>query len=237
MECARRVCQMLLCMRKSDVRADYVLLKPSVDPDLQELQEFLHEHFDDLGVTSTDLANYTKDREVIGHLLKLMPIYKQCQNKCMFLKGYLSDQCRPHTRPSAEVECRKSQRILEALDVVMLKLIIGEFTISDDESLEKLLDKFSADQATLCEVQRVMGLVDMDVEKSSSIMAAAAATSTCPEAAELSVIEEEDEEDAGDDEVVALMERSPSAPQQAPTEPRAKKKKGSQPEAVAVPGS
>ncbi|AEV80921.1 tegument protein UL51 [Saimiriine betaherpesvirus 4] len=221
MECFRRFCQILWCARKVDPRADYVLLKPSEDVELQELQEFLQQHFDQLGVTNGDMSNYARDKSVVEHLLKLMPIYKQCQTKCTFLKSYLSEHCRPHMRPSAEVECRKSQRIMEALDVVILKLIIGEFTMSEDESLEMLLDKFSADQATLCEVQKVMGLVDMDREKSSSML------TTSSEVAEI---------DLGtvDDAVVSMIKNSPEVPLQPLMEVKVKKKEKT---LLAVPGS
>ncbi|AAM00710.1 tegument protein UL51 [Panine betaherpesvirus 2] len=176
MELARRLCGFLLCRRRPAPVADYVLLQPSEDVELRELQAFLEENFKQLDITPEDLRSFSRDTEVVNHLLKLVPLYRQCQSKCLFLKGYLADGCLPHTRPAAEVECRKSQRILEALDILILKLVVGEFVMSDTESLEMLLDKFSTDQASLLEVQKVMGLVDMDCEKSAFMLDAAASS-------------------------------------------------------------
>lgn len=147
MQLAQRLCELLMCRRKAAPVADYVLLQPSEDVELRELQAFLDENFKQLEITPADLRTFSRDTDVVNHLLKLLPLYRQCQSKCAFLKGYLSEGCLPHTRPAAEVECKKSQRILEALDILILKLVVGEFAMSEADSLEMLLDKFSTDQA------------------------------------------------------------------------------------------
>ncbi|QTT59116.1 tegument protein UL51 [Human betaherpesvirus 5] len=180
MQLAQRLCELLMCRRKAAPVADYVLLQPSEDVELRELQAFLDENFKQLEITPADLRTFSRDTDVVNHLLKLLPLYRQCQSKCAFLKGYLSEGCLPHTRPAAEVECKKSQRILEALDILILKLVVGEFAMSEADSLEMLLDKFSTDQASLVEVQRVMGLVDMDCEKSAYMLEAGAAATVAP---------------------------------------------------------
>ncbi|QQL09701.1 Ba100.1 [Baboon cytomegalovirus] len=200
MELARRLCGFLGCRRRISERADYVLLQPSEDMNLQEMQGFFEENFSTLGITPEDLKTFAKDQEVVKHLLKLIPLYRQCQMKCRLLQDYLADNCQPHTRPAAEVENQKSQRILHALDVMMLKLVVGEFSMSEDDTLEVLLNKFSTDQLALCEVQKVMGLVDMDCDQSASILDAAAAAS-----ADKVVVEE----DILNDEVLAMIPHVP----------------------------
>ncbi|AEV80607.1 tegument protein UL51 [Cercopithecine betaherpesvirus 5] len=191
MDLARRLCGVFTCQRRVSQSADYVLLQPSEDMNVQEMHCFFEENFSTLGITPEDLKTFAKDQEVTKHLLKLIPLYRQCQMKCRLLQDFLSDNCQPHTRPAAEVENQKSQRIIQALDVMILKLVVGEFAMSEDDTLEVLLNKFSTDQVALCEVQKVMGLVDMDCDQSTSILDAAGATAMDEVAANGDVLNDE----------------------------------------------
>lgn len=145
-------------------------MRPCQDVELTDLEAFLRDNFSDVGIGCSDLTSFTKDSEVVRHLLRLLPIYKQCMSKYVFLSDFLENHCRPHMRPAAEIECQKSKRVLETLDVVMLKLVIGEFSLSENEGVETLLEKFSADQSTLLEIDRVERLIDMDRQESKRLM-------------------------------------------------------------------
>lgn len=160
----------MVCKRRIHHGSDYILLKGDVDVDMADLQHFLKENFRDVGILTNDVASFNKDSEVIKHLLRLLPMYKQCMSKYVFLSGFLDNGCRSHMRKAAEIECQKSKRVLEVLDVLMLKLVIGEFSMTETDTLEKLLDKFSADQSTLCEVEKIERLIDIDREESGRLM-------------------------------------------------------------------
>ncbi|AKT72746.1 Cy100.1 [Cynomolgus cytomegalovirus] len=230
MDLARRLWGFLSCQRRASAGADYVLLRPSEDVNMQEMQSFFEENFGTLGITPEDLKAFANDDEVTKHLLKLIPLYRHCQVKCRMLQDYLADSCQPHTRPAAEVENQKSQRIMQALDVMILKLVVGEFSMSEDDTLEVLLNKFSTDQVALCEVQKVMGLVDMDCDQSTSILDAAAAAAAanaenCSAAAEggidesvLAMIPHPPQE-----ELPVVEEVCPPTPIPPPSKPKRKK--------------
>lgn len=166
-------CGALFCFHRDRRRYrgdDYVLLKPCADVETTDLENFLKENFSDLGIGPSDISNFARDGDVIKHLLRLLPIYKQCMSKYVFLRQFLSSQCRPHMRSAAEIECQKSKRVLDTLDVVMLKLVIGDFSLSESEGVEKLLEKFSVDQSTLLEIEKLERLIDMDRQESERLM-------------------------------------------------------------------
>lgn len=146
------------------------MLKSGEDVDLAELEAFLRGNFETLGISTTDLSEIDRESEVTRHLLRLLPVYKRCVRRHNRLDRLLANQCRPHLRAAAEIECQKSKRVMEALDVIILKLLVGEFALSDDDSVERLLEKFSVDQSTLCEVGKITRLIDMDCESSRRLM-------------------------------------------------------------------
>lgn len=146
------------------------MLKSSENADVEELEGFLKDNFENLGISMTDLAEIDRESEIVKHLLKLLPVYKRCVRRHSKLDKLLSNQCRPHLRNAAEIECQKSRRVMEALDIVILKLLVGEFSFSEDDSIEHLLEKFSVDQNTLCEVSKIVRLIDMDLESSRKLM-------------------------------------------------------------------
>lgn len=166
----RRLCGWFRCNWRVSDRDEYVLLKSGEDVEMADLEEFLRDNFNNMGVGPSDLAALSRDSDVMRHLLSLLPVYRQCMSRYVFLDKLLSGQCLPHMRPAAEVECEKSKRVLQTLDVLMLKLIIGEFSIAEGDTLEKLLDKFSADQSTLCEIGKILRLINMDRQESQVLM-------------------------------------------------------------------
>lgn len=170
MECLRRFFGFLSCRRKRFHGGEYVLLKPTDDVDLVDLDSFIRENFSNLGIARSDLVEFDRESEVTKHLLRLLPVYRQCMLRHTRLDQLLTNHCRPHLRSAAEVEQRKSKRVMEMLDVIILKLLVGEFSLSDDESVERLLEKFSMDQSTLCEVEKIARLVDLDREKSGKLL-------------------------------------------------------------------
>lgn len=171
-----------MCRRRVHGGEEYVLLRPAQDVDVEELQSFLRDNFEGLGIRAIDLTSFSKDSEMTRHLIKLLPVYRQCTAKHAFLKQFLQNQCKPHMRVAAEIECEKSKRILDTLDVMILKLVIGEFSLSsEDGSLERLLEKFSADQTTLCELERIERLVSMDRKESRRLMETEAAAEVLEE--------------------------------------------------------
>lgn len=168
--CFRRMWDFARCRRTFHDGSEYVALRSTEDLEVTELEAFLRDNFENLGVSAADLAEIDRDSEVVRHLLRLLPVYKRCVRRSSRLDRLLSSHCRPHLRTAAEIECQKSKRVVEALDVVILKLVVGEFSLSDDDSIEKLLEKFSVDQSTLCEVGKIARLIDMDRENSRRLM-------------------------------------------------------------------
>lgn len=63
----------------------------------------------------------------------------------------------------------KAKKILETLDVVFMKIMIGEFTICSD-NVNQLLNKFSIDQTTLCDMEKINTLIDLDEENSKRLL-------------------------------------------------------------------
>lgn len=185
MRYVRRLCE-AVCWRNGKTKRyrgeEYILLRPCQDVELSDLETFLRENFSDLGIGCSDLTNFTKDSEVVRHLLRLLPVYKQCMSKYVFLTDFLENRCRPHMRPAAEIECQKSKRVLETLDVVMLKLVIGDFSLSENEGVDRLIEKFSTDQSTLLEIERLERLIDMDRQESKHLMNTEVADATRAEA-------------------------------------------------------
>lgn len=168
--CLRRFLDFALCRRTIKNGSEYVVLKSGEDVDVAELESFLRNNFENLGISPTDLTEIDRESEVTKHLLRLLPVYKRCVKRHSRLDRLLANQCRPHLRAAAEIECQKSKRVMEALDVIILKLLVGEFALSDEDSVEKLLEKFSVDQSTLCEVGKIVRLIDMDCESSRRLM-------------------------------------------------------------------
>lgn len=151
--------------------AEYVPLKSAeTTVDLDDLEEFVRSTFSDVSITRNDLLAFRRDSEVADRLLRLMPFYKHCAAKCDCLERFLAAPCKSHMRPPAEVELQKCKRVLQTLDVIMLKLVIGEFSFADADSLEGLLEKFSTDQSTLCEVEKLERLIMLDEEESKLLM-------------------------------------------------------------------
>ncbi|AFX83385.1 B71 [Murid betaherpesvirus 8] len=168
--CFRRFIDFALCRRKIRDGSEYIVLRSAEDVDVVELEAFLKDNFENLGITPTDLSEIDREAEVTRHLLRLLPVYKRCVRRYTKLDRLLSNDCRPHLRAAAETECQKSKKVIQALDVVILKLLVGEFSLSDEDSIEKLLEKFSVDQNTLCEVGKIERLIDMDRESSQRLM-------------------------------------------------------------------
>lgn len=173
--CLRRFCEIFICRRRARAGDDYILLTTEQDADVVELESFIRDNFSDMGLRAADIATFARDGEVMRHLLRLLPIYKQCAARHEFLAEFLETRCRPHMRPAAEVECQKSRRIVEILDILMLKLVVGEFSLSETDTLERLLEKFSVDQTTLCEVEKIERLINMDRHESAKLMTTEAA--------------------------------------------------------------
>ncbi|AWV68156.1 M71 protein [Murid betaherpesvirus 1] len=168
--CWKRMLDFALCRRTIRDGSEYIVLRADEDVDIAELEGFLKDNFGNLGVSSADLSEIDRESEVTKHLLRLLPVYKRCVRRQTRLDRLLSNQCRPHLRNAAEIECQKSKRVMQALDIVILKLLVGEFTLSDEDSVEKLLEKFSVDQSTLCEVGRIVRLIDMDRENTQRLV-------------------------------------------------------------------
>lgn len=168
--CFARIWDFLRCKRKYRDGAEYIVLKSSDDVDVEELECFLKDNFENLGISMSDLTEIDRESEITRHLLKLLPVYKRCVRRYSRLDKLLSNKCKPHLRNAAEIECQKSKRVVEALDIVMLKLLVGEFSFSEEDSIERLLEKFSVDQTTLCEVSKIVRLIDMDLESSRKLM-------------------------------------------------------------------
>ncbi|CCE56741.1 M71 protein [Murid betaherpesvirus 1] len=168
--CWRRMLDFALCRRTIRDGSEYIVLRADEDVDMAELEGFLKDNFGNLGVSSADLSEIDRESEVTKHLLRLLPVYKRCVRRQTRLDRLLANQCRPHLRNAAEIECQKSKRVMQALDIVILKLLVGEFTLSDEDSVERLLEKFSVDQSTLCEVGRIVRLIDMDRENTQRLV-------------------------------------------------------------------
>nr|WEG68792.1 tegument protein UL51 [Mastomys natalensis cytomegalovirus 1]WEG68928.1 tegument protein UL51 [Mastomys natalensis cytomegalovirus 1]WEG71156.1 tegument protein UL51 [Mastomys natalensis cytomegalovirus 1] len=197
--CLKRLLDFALCRRTIHGGSEYIVLKSSEDVDVAELEVFLRENFENLGISATDLTEIDREAEVTRHLLRLLPVYKRCVRRHTKLDRLLANQCRPHLRAAAEIECQKSKKVMETLDVVILKLLVGQFSLSDDDSVERLLEKFSVDQTTLCEVGKIVRLIDMDRENTKRL-----------------VSHGDSESDMGLDPILYELENAPSVPDSVP---------------------
>nr|WEG69756.1 tegument protein UL51 [Mastomys natalensis cytomegalovirus 3]WEG69896.1 tegument protein UL51 [Mastomys natalensis cytomegalovirus 3]WEG70036.1 tegument protein UL51 [Mastomys natalensis cytomegalovirus 3]WEG70176.1 tegument protein UL51 [Mastomys natalensis cytomegalovirus 3]WEG70316.1 tegument protein UL51 [Mastomys natalensis cytomegalovirus 3] len=198
--CFRRFMDFALCRRTIRGGSEYIMLKSSDDVEMAELEDFIKDNFDNMGISASDLSEIDRESEVTKHLLKLLPVYKRCVKRHTKLERLLANRCRPHLRTAAEIECQKSKRVTEALDIVILKLLVGEFAFSEDESVEKLLEKFSIDQSTLCEVGKIVRLIDMDRESSQRLLT------------------EGDVFDVESDNIISELEAAPDVPASNPGE-------------------
>lgn len=167
------------------------------------MEAILEERFEAFGLTRHDIDELRRDNSVTAHMLQLLPIYKQCMQNYSVLSKVLKDKCHPHMRSAAETECYKSLRILEVLDVIILKLLVGEFSVPEQDSLNRLLEKFSADQNTLCEVQRIRQLVSMDGLDTQRLMSSVAGM-------------DEREVDQITDQLIRDISRLPPIPEEPP---------------------
>ncbi|APZ76273.1 tegument protein [Murid herpesvirus 3] len=148
--------------------SDYYLLINDDYPEMSELEDFIESQYKDFGIYKNDIINNRTDNEVFASLYKILPIYKRTKLKYQIIEKYMPT-CLPHMRDALQVEYKKAKKILEALDVVFLKSIIGEFSICTD-NLDCLINKFSTDQSTLCDVNKILNLVEMDGETSKKIL-------------------------------------------------------------------
>lgn len=150
------------------IRKDYQLLTPSDDVQLEELQDFIDTTYKEFGVYKNDIISCQKDDEVIQTLLKLLPLYKKTKVKYETLDRYTT-ACPAHVKEALRIEHMKAKKILDTLDIVFLKHIIGEFSTCS-EHLSQLLEKFTVDQTTLCDMEKIMNLIDIDEQNSKKLL-------------------------------------------------------------------
>ncbi|ANC96584.1 tegument protein UL51 [macacine betaherpesvirus 9] len=146
---------------------NYRVLHPNIS-ESDELLEFLEMKYSDFGLLKHDIINYEKDTETFKTLLQLLPIYKKTKIRYTLMDRCFVN-CPNHIKDALQIEVMKAKKILETMDVVFMKMIIGEFSICAD-NIDQLLNKFSADQTTLCDVEKIKSLIDLDEENSRRLL-------------------------------------------------------------------
>ncbi|AGT99238.1 tegument protein [Suid betaherpesvirus 2] len=149
-------------------QADYVMLETSDNYEKDELNDFLAANFQDFGVYKNDIINYQKDTENFKNLLLILPFYKRCKLRYETIKNY-KPKCLPHIKSALHVEELKAQKIIETMDIIIIKLLIGEFALGES-NMEQLLEKFAVDQSTLCDIEKILNLVNIDTEVSGKFL-------------------------------------------------------------------
>lgn len=148
--------------------SDYQMLITSDHSDVEELNDFIDSTYTEFGIYKTDILAYKKDSDVIETLLKLLPLYKTTKLRLQILERFIPTSP-SHVKDTLHIEYMKAKKILETLDIVFIKQIIGEFSTCA-EPLDQLLSKFTADQSTLCDMEKIMNLIELDEQNSKRLL-------------------------------------------------------------------
>lgn len=146
----------------------YTLLTSGSDVELEELDNFIETTYKEFGIYKNDIVSRQRDGETVMTLLKLLPLYKKTKLKYQIIERCLPG-CPSHVKDALEVEHLKAKKIIETMDIVFIKIIIGEFSVCMD-NIDHLLNKFTTDQSTLCDMEKIMNLVEIDEENSKRLL-------------------------------------------------------------------
>nr|ARJ99293.1 U44 [Human betaherpesvirus 6] len=161
-------CFRRLSLFGQSTQANYEMLCSSDDLESEELTYFLDMTYKDFGVYQNDIISHQKDTETMKTLLGLLPMYKKTKLRHTIMERCLSN-CPNHVKDALCVELMKAEKILQTMDVVFMKTLIGEFSMCTD-NLNQLLNKFATDQSTLSDVEKINSLIEIDGENSKRLL-------------------------------------------------------------------